>query len=64
LKVELLCHRAGFNVQDVAGDKPADQHSQGGQVLLYRGCREFPLQLLHEGGDVKGLHVGELAASH
>ena len=28
------------------------------------GAENSPLQLLHEGGDVKGLHVGELAASH
>ena len=43
------------HIEDVAGDKPVEQHSQGGHVLLHRGRGEFTLQLLHE------LHVGELA---
>lgn len=48
------------HVEYVAGDKPVEQHSERGQVLLHRGRCEFSLQLLHEGGDVEGLNVGEL----
>lgn len=49
------------HVEHVAGHKPVEQHSQGGQVLLHRGRGEFGLQLLHEGGDMDGQHVGGLA---
>ena len=47
-------------VEDMAGDKPVEQHAQRGQVLLHRGRRELALQILNEGGDVERLHVGEL----
>jgi hypothetical protein len=45
----------------VAGYQPFEQHPERGQVLFHRGRREFRLQVLHEGGDVDGLHVGQLA---
>jgi hypothetical protein len=32
-------------------------------VLLDRGRREMALQILHEGGDVEGLYVGELGSA-
>ena len=51
----------GVHVQDVARHQPVEQHAQRGQVLLHRGRREFPLQLLDEGGDVEGLDAGELS---
>ena len=51
---------AGIVVDDVAGHQPVEQHAQRGQVLLHRGRGELALQLLHEGGDVERLHVGEL----
>ena len=32
-----------------------------GQGLLDRGRRKLALEVLHEGSDMEGLHVGELA---
>ena len=47
------------HVDDVAGHEPVEQHADGSQVLLDRGRGEMALQILHEGGDVEGLYVGE-----
>jgi hypothetical protein len=44
----------------VAGHKPVEQHPQRGEVLLDGGRGKLRLQVLDEGGDVEGLHVGEL----
>lgn len=49
------------HVQDVPRHKPVEQHAERGQVLLDGGRGKLPLQVLDEGGDVEGLHVGELA---
>ncbi len=49
-----------IDLDDVADHEPVEQHAQRGQMLLDRGRGEVALQLLHEGGDMKGLHLGEL----
>jgi hypothetical protein len=62
MKVELAAVYFGSNhVQDMARHKPVEQHAQRGQALLNGGRGKFSLQLLDEGGDVQGLHAGELA---
>ena len=45
----------------MAGHQPVKEHAQRGQVLLDGGRGERSLQILDEGGDVEGLHVGELS---
>ena len=40
--------------------QPVEESAQSGQVLLDGGRGERSLQILDEGGDVEGLHVGEL----
>ena len=50
----------GVHLQNVAGHQPVKEHAQRGQVLLDGGRGELSLQILDEGGDVEGLHVGEL----
>jgi hypothetical protein len=50
----------GIDLEDVAGHEPVEQHPQRREVLLDRRRGERTLQLLDEGGDVKGLHLGEL----
>ena len=49
----------GVHLQNVAGHQPVKEHTQRGQVLLDGGRGERSLQILDEGGDVEGLHVGE-----
>ena len=51
----------GVHLQNVAGHQPVKEHAQRGQVLLDGGRGELSLQILDEGGDVEGLHVGELS---
>jgi hypothetical protein len=46
--------------ENLAGDEPVEEHSKGGQVLLHRGRGHLALQVLDEGGDVKGLDAGQL----
>ena len=46
--------------ENLAGDEPVEEHSKGGQVLLHRGRGHPALQVLDEGGDVKGLDAGQL----
>jgi hypothetical protein len=59
--VARAAHGVGrVGVDDVAGHQPVKQHPQRCKVLLHRGRGELPLQLLHERGDVEGLHLGEL----
>ena len=52
-----------IHVEDVAGHQPVEEHAERGQGLLDRGRRKFALEVLHEGSDMEGLHVGELAAA-
>jgi hypothetical protein len=52
----------------LADHQPVEQHTQRRQVLLDRGCGEgfrlviLVLEVLEEGGDVEGPHVGKLEA--
>ena len=46
--------------ENLAGDEPVEEHPESGQVLLHRGGRHVPLQVLDEGGDVEGLDAGQL----
>ena len=50
-----------IHVEDVAGHQPVEEHAKRGQGLLDRGRRKLALEVLHEGSDMEGLHVGELA---
>ena len=50
----------GIHVQNAARHQRMEQHTQRGQVLLDGRRGKLPLQILDEGGDVEGLHVGEL----
>ena len=50
-----------IHVEDVAGHQPVEEHAQRGQGLLDRPRRKLALEVLHEGSDMEGLHVGELA---
>ena len=50
-----------IHVEDVAGHQPVEEHAECGQGLLDRGRRKFALEVPHEGSDMEGLHVGELA---
>ena len=49
------------HVEDLVRYKPVEQHSERGKVLLNGRRRKLALKLLDEGGNVEGLHVGELA---
>ena len=40
--------------------EPVKKHPESSQVLLDRGRRHVPLQILDEGGDVEGLDAGQL----
>jgi hypothetical protein len=37
-----------------------EQHAERGQVFLDRGRGEVTLHVLDEGGDMEGLHIGQL----
>ena len=50
-----------IHVEDVAGHQLVEEHAKRGQGLLDRGRRKLALEVLHEGSDMEGLHVGELA---
>ena len=51
------------DVDDMAGDKPVEQHAQRGQVLLDGRRRKLGLQILDEGGDMERLDAASSSIS-